>query len=148
MGGYICIYIYISISLAILGWPKSSFVFSHNIFWKTTNELFGQPNIYIKKLLDVLKYSALGLMNTIYLWYLSRACNKCFDYFSTISVSGTDASSDFCTMLRSAFIRLSFTRLYMSKCYREMEKNHPISSVATKEGSSHKGLGLELGLEG
>ena len=28
----------------VLGWPKSSFGFFHNILWKNPNELFGQPN--------------------------------------------------------------------------------------------------------
>ena len=30
--------------LDILGWPKSSFGFFHNILQKTPIELFGQPN--------------------------------------------------------------------------------------------------------
>ena len=30
----------------MLGWPKSSFGFFHNIFWKNLSELFGQPNIW------------------------------------------------------------------------------------------------------
>ena len=28
----------------ILGWPKISFAFVHNILWKNPNKLFGQPN--------------------------------------------------------------------------------------------------------
>ena len=32
----------------VLGWPKSSFRFFCNILWKNQNELFGQPNIYLK----------------------------------------------------------------------------------------------------
>ena len=31
----------------ILGWPKTSFTFFHNILQKTLSEIFGQPNIYI-----------------------------------------------------------------------------------------------------
>ena len=30
----------------ILGWPKSLFEFFCSIFWKNSNELFGQPSIY------------------------------------------------------------------------------------------------------
>ena len=29
---------------SVLGWPKSSFRLVHTVYWKSLNELFGQPN--------------------------------------------------------------------------------------------------------
>ena len=38
-------FLYFKTFTKLLGWPKSSFGFFHNILQKNPNELFGQPNI-------------------------------------------------------------------------------------------------------
>ena len=36
--------VHLNVIEKLLGWPKSSFRFSCNIIWKNMNELLGQPN--------------------------------------------------------------------------------------------------------
>lgn len=67
----LCLQLWIVISSYVLGWPKSSFEFSHKMLWKSPNIVFGQPSIsnhhvytnVIQIYLSVILWSAWGWGN-------------------------------------------------------------------------------------
>ena len=68
----LCLQLWIVISSYVLGWPKSSFEFSHKMLWKSPNIVFGQPSIsnhhvYTLNILQFYSLSTSGHMGCVFI---------------------------------------------------------------------------------